>query len=163
VPVTFNKFLVYLDRVWDTMQAIGTHPFSQLDTIMNKAIFLEGMLIHIDKPDEDLPSKRLYSEEELRDFNNMASILPYPLAICLQSIGNASDGKQIVTPVLAEFLGNECSGAITFAPRQLLPLLKILRTGVPDAQDVHNVAQALNGIPGFAWEQFDGPAISGLS
>jgi hypothetical protein len=34
-----------------------------------------------------------------------------------------------------------------------------LRTGVPDAQDVHNVAQALNGIPGFAWEQFGGPAV----
>ncbi|KAJ3638951.1 hypothetical protein MTP99_002279 [Tenebrio molitor] len=27
VPVTFNKFPSYLDRVWDTMQAIGTRPF----------------------------------------------------------------------------------------------------------------------------------------
>jgi hypothetical protein len=84
-------------------------------------------------------------------------LLFYPIE---ESIGNASDRKQIVTPVLAELMGNErCSGALTFAPRQLLPLLRILRTGVPDAQHVHNVAQALNGIPGFAWEQFDDPAV----
>jgi hypothetical protein len=45
VPVIFNKFPIYLDRVWDTMQAIGTRPFSQLDTFANKMIFLKGMLI----------------------------------------------------------------------------------------------------------------------
>jgi hypothetical protein len=57
---------------------------------------------HVDKPDEDLPAKRLYTEEKLRDFNNMASTLPYPLAIWLESIGNAVDGRQIITPLLAE-------------------------------------------------------------
>jgi hypothetical protein len=119
VPITFNKLPTYLDRVWDTMEAIGTRPFSQLDTFNNKMIFLKGMLIlseikvcyaqraHVDKPDEDLPAKRLYTEEKLRDFNNMASTLPYPLAIWLESIGNAVDGRQIITPLLAEIAGNE--------------------------------------------------------
>jgi hypothetical protein len=46
-PVTFNKLPVYLASVWDTMQAIGARPFSQLDNIINKAIFLKGMLILI--------------------------------------------------------------------------------------------------------------------
>jgi hypothetical protein len=122
-----------------------------LDTFANKLIILKGMLIlsevkvcyaqraHVDKPDEKLPAKRLYKEEELRNFNNMASTLPYPLVIWLQSIDNAVDGKQIITPLLAEIAGNEnCSGAATFAPRQLLPLLKLLRAGVPDAEDVHH-------------------------
>jgi hypothetical protein len=40
VPITFNKLPTYLDRVWDTMEAIGTRPFSQLDTFNNKMIFL---------------------------------------------------------------------------------------------------------------------------
>jgi hypothetical protein len=96
------------------MEAIGTRPFSQLDNFNNKMIFLKGMLIlsevkvcyaqraQVDKPDENLPAKRLYTEEELRDFNSMASTLPYPLAIWFESIGNAVDGRQIITPLLAE-------------------------------------------------------------
>jgi hypothetical protein len=166
VPITFNKLPTYLDRVWDTMQAIGTRPFSQLDSPTNKMIFLKGMLIlsevkvcyaqraHVDKPGESLPTKRLYTEE-LRHFNNMASTLPYPLAIWLESIGNATDGKQIIAPLLAEIAGDEnCSGAATFAPRQLLPLLKILHAGVPDSEGLHIIGQALNAIPGFQWKQF---------
>ncbi|KAH0814100.1 hypothetical protein GEV33_008691 [Tenebrio molitor] len=40
-------------------------------------------------------------------------------------------------PPYPEIAGNEsCSGAATFAPRQLLPLLKLLRAGVPDAEDI---------------------------
>jgi hypothetical protein len=155
------------------MEAIGTRPFSQLDNFNNKMIFLKGMLIlsevkvcyaqraQVDKPDENLPAKRLYTEEELRDFNSMASTLPYPLAIWFESIGNAVDGRQIVTPLLAEIAGDEnCSGAATFAPRQLLPLLKILRAGVPDSEGLHMISQALNAIPGFQWEQFEGPVVA---
>lgn len=78
--------LEFVDRVWDTMEAIGTRPFGQLNTLENKNIYKKGMLIlsevkvcyaqraHIDKSDEDLPSKKLYNTEELTDFNNMASI-----------------------------------------------------------------------------------------
>jgi hypothetical protein len=36
---------------------------------------------HVDKPDEDLPSKKLYNIEELNDLNNMASIMPLPLEL----------------------------------------------------------------------------------
>jgi hypothetical protein len=69
-------------------------------------------------------------------------------------------GSKLLPPSLLNISGTrDVLGALTFAPRQLLALLRILRTGVPDAQDVHNVAQALNGIPGCAWEQFDGPAV----
>lgn len=50
--------------------------------------------------------------------------------------------------------------SITFAPRQLLPILKMLRAGAPDAEDVHVIGQALNGIPGFGWEQFEGPVVA---
>jgi hypothetical protein len=53
-----------------------------------------------------------------------------------------------------------CSGAATFAPQQLLPLLKLLRAGVPDAEDDHIIGQALNQLPGFGWEQFEGPVVA---
>lgn len=98
VPVTFNTLPEYVDRVWDTMEAIGTRPISNLNTLHKKAVFKKGMQIltevkvcyaqhaHVDKPDEDLPSKKLYTLEELNDFNNMVEILPYPLAIYLECI-----------------------------------------------------------------------------
>lgn len=172
VPITFKRLPNYVDRVWDTMEAIGTRPFAQLNTAANKAIFKKGMLIlsevkvcyaqraHLDKPDEELPTKKLYSLEELQDLNNMASMLPYPLAIYLESIGNTTSGRQLVTPLIAEIDGNEAlSGAITFAPRQLLPLLRLLRDGVPEGQDVHNIALGLQQLPGLDWEQFVGPNI----
>lgn len=154
------------------MEAIGTRPFAQLNTVENKAIFKKGMLIlseakvcyaqraHLDKPDEELPSKRMYTLEELHDLKEMASVLPYPLAIYLESIGNATTNRQIVTPLIAEITGNEAlSGAITYAPRQLLPLLRLLRDGVPEGQDVHNIAVGLQELPGLVWEQFRGPVI----
>ncbi|CAH1956257.1 unnamed protein product [Acanthoscelides obtectus] len=84
VPVTFKYVPHIVDRVWDTMEAVGTRPFAQWNTPQNKQIFQKGMLIlceaklcyaqraHIDKPDEDLPSKKLYNTEELNDLNNMA-------------------------------------------------------------------------------------------
>lgn len=172
VPVCFNTLPEYVDRVWDTMEAIGTRPFSNLNTPINKSIFKKGMQIlaevklcyaqrsHVDKPDEDLPSKSLYTSEELTDLNNMAEILPYPLAIYLECIGNTMDRKQVITPLLATIPGYEnVSGAITYAPRQLLPLLNVLRDGVCVDEQVHRVAEALNGLSGIEWEQFVGPAI----
>lgn len=173
VPVTFKRVPTYVDRVWDTMEAIGTRPFAQLNTAVNKAIFKKGMLIlseakvcyaqraHMDKPDEELPSKRMYTLEELHDLNEMASVLPYPLAIYLESIGNTMSGRQIVTPLIAEIRGNEAmSGAITYSPRQLLSLLRLLRDGVPEDQEVHNIAIGLNDLPGLVWEQFEGPIVA---
>lgn len=174
VPVSFAALPEYVDRTWDTMEAIGTRPFGNLNTPVNKAIFRKGMLIlsevklcyaqraHIDKPDEDLPSKKLYNTEELNDFNNMASMLPYPLAIYLECIGNCTDGKQIVTPILAEYNTNELravSGALTFAPRQLKSLLILLRTGVPYNDEVHQIDLRLEGLPNIQWEEFEGPAV----
>lgn len=59
----------------------------------------------------------------------MAEILPYPLAIYLKCIGNTMDRKQIITPLLAEIKDLEnLSGAVTYAPKQLLPLLKTLKS-----------------------------------
>lgn len=174
VPISFAALPEYVDRVWDTMEAIGTRPFGQLNTPENKAIFKKGMLIlsevklcyaqraHVDKPDEDLPSKKLYTTEELNDFNNMASVLPYPLALYLESIGNCVDGKQIVTPLLAEYrLDNlrAVSGALTFAPRQLKALLVLLRQGIPLNAEVHMIALRLEALPNIEWEEFEGQVI----
>lgn len=58
--------------------------------------------IHMDKPDEERNAKRYYTQEELNDVNGMASIMSYPLAMYLECLGNANDGRQIVTPTLAE-------------------------------------------------------------
>ncbi|CAG4981882.1 unnamed protein product [Colias eurytheme] len=173
VPVTFSTLPSYVDRVWDTMEATGTRPFSALNTLENKNTFKKGMQIlaevklcyaqraHQDKPDEDLPSRKLYTTEELHDFNNMAEHLPYPLAIYLECIGNTADRKQVITPVLAEIQGEfaNVSGAITYAPRNLLPLLRILREGVCANNEVHTIAQALDDLPGIEWEEFCGPAV----
>lgn len=172
-PVSFKAAPEFVDRVWDTMEAIGTRPFGALNTPENKNVFKKGVLIlseakvcyaqraHLDKPDEELPSKRLYTLEELEDLNNMSSILPYPLAIYLESIGNTADHKQIVTPLIAELQDVEpgLSGAINYAPRSLLPLLRLLRAGVPVDGEVHEIAKALELLPAISWEQFEGPVI----
>lgn len=173
VPISLRQTVQVVDRVWDTMEAIGTRPFANLNTLENKNIFKKGMLIleeakvcyaqraHMDKPDEDLPSKNLYSLEELQDLNNMAEELPLPLAMLLETIGNTVSGKQTVTPLLAEVQGMaNVSGAVTYAPRQLLPLLRILRGGVPLGGQVHNVAIALADLPGLVWEEFVGPVVA---
>lgn len=171
VPVSFKRLPDLVDRVWDTMEAVGPRPFAQLNTLENKHIFKKGMLIlaeakvcyaqraHTDKPDEELPSKKLYTLEELQDINNMASVLPYPLAIYLECLGNTESGRQIVTPILAELQEAAVSGALTYAPRQLLPLLRLLRDGVPEQAEVHQIALGLNNLPGITWEQFQGPVI----
>lgn len=173
IPVSFKCIPDYVDRVWDTMEAIGTRPFGVLNTLANKNIFKKGILIlneakvcyaqraHIDKPDEALPSKKLYNLEELEDFNNMASTLPLPIAVHLEAVGNCCEGNQIVTPLLAEIQGEnaELSGAISFAPSQMLPLLQLLSTGVPVNQEVHQIALELDKLPGIEWEEFQGPVI----
>lgn len=173
-PVSFRVAPEFTDRVWDTMEAIGTRPFGALNTLENKNIFKKGVLIlseakvcyaqraHIDKPDEDLPSKKLYTLEELHDLNNMASILPYPLAIYLESIGNTSDNRQLITPLIAELddpVDPALSGVISYAPRCLVPLLRILSAGVPLDGEVYQLAQAMETLPAISWEQFDGPPI----
>lgn len=129
-PVAFQVAPLFVDRVWDTMEAVGTRPFGLLDTPENKNIFKKGILIlsdakvcyvqraYVDKPDEDLPTKKLYNTEELMDLNNMAGTLPYPLAIYLESIGNTTSGQQLVTPLIAKLTGYDegVSGAASYAP-----------------------------------------------
>ncbi|XP_050314887.1 uncharacterized protein LOC126749236 [Anthonomus grandis grandis] len=179
VPVALHCVPDFVDRTWDTMEAIGTRPFAQLNTRENKDIFKKGVLIlceakvcyaqraHIDKPDEELPSKKLYTLEELQDLNNMASTLPYPLAILLECIGNTVSGKQIVTPLLAAIPGKDAnlSGAMNYAPRVMILVLRVLRAGVPLNGEVHQVALALGSFPAVDWEEFEGvivpPAIVG--
>ncbi|KOC67378.1 hypothetical protein WH47_09295 [Habropoda laboriosa] len=110
---------------------------------------------HIDKPDEDLPARKYYTSEELRDFNNMVTSLPLPLAMYLECIGNVKQGDRVVTPLLCEHTDQMLNGAISYAPRQLLPLLRILRVGgIPQAGPVHEIAQQLLDLPGIEWEEF---------
>nr|XP_012146119.1 PREDICTED: uncharacterized protein LOC105663206 isoform X2 [Megachile rotundata] len=155
VPISLKGQQELIARTWDTMEAIGTRPFQTLNSMENRRIFQKGMLIiseakvafaqraHIDKPDEDLPSRKYYNAEELRDINNMVSSLPLPLAMYLECIGNVKQGANIVTPVLCEHRNPMLSGVLSYAPRQLLPLLRILRAGIPQAGEVHELAQEL--------------------
>lgn len=149
VPVSLRGQQGLITRTWDTMEAIGTRAFQALNTMENRKIFQKGMLIlseakvafaqraHIDKPDEDLPSRKYYNAEELRDINNMVASLPLPLAMYLECIGNVKQGDRIVTPVLCEHENPMLSGVLSYAPRQLLPLLRILKAGIPQAGEVH--------------------------
>lgn len=172
VPISFARVPEFVDRVWDTMEAIGTRPFSQLNTPENKNIFKKGVLIlnevkvcyaqraHNDKPDEELPSKKLYNTEELNDLNNMASTLPLPIAVQVECVGNTVQSKQLVTPLLAVVANPQhehLSGAITYAPRQMVPLLRILRAGVPRNAEVHQLALSLGNLPMIMWEEYDVP------
>lgn len=173
VPVTVRTLPSYVDRVWDTMEAIGTRPFGQLNTADNKNIFKKGALILAEAkiayaqrttpatPDDDLPARRLYTEEELRDLNQMASSTPLPLAIYLECLGNTKDYDQIITPTPAISTANVAlSGAQTWFPRQLLPLLRLFRDGVLINGAAHAVAASLNGLPNIAFEEFRGPGIA---
>lgn len=39
VPIGFRQLLEYVDRVWDTIEAIGTRPFASLNSPVNKNLF----------------------------------------------------------------------------------------------------------------------------
>lgn len=173
VPVTVRTLPSYVDRVWDTMEAIGTRPFGQLNTPMNKDIFKKGALILAEAkvayaqrttpatPDDDLPARRLYTEEELRDLNQMASSTPLPLAVYFECLGNTKDYDQVITPTPARLIADApISGAVTWFPRQLLPLLRLFRDGVPIDGPAHAVAASLNGLPSIAFEEFHGPGVA---
>lgn len=62
--------------------------------------------------------------------------------------------NNVITTVLAEHANSALSGAVTYAPRQLLPLLRVLRAGVPIDNEVHQIARALDKLPGIDWEKF---------
>lgn len=171
-PIGIKTLPSYVDRVWDTMEAIGTRPFSQLNNVQNKTTFKKGALILAETklsyaqrttqatPDNELPARKLYTDEELRDLNQMASSTPLPLAVFLECIGNTKDADQIITPIAA--ISHEqaaLSGAITWFPRQLLPLLRLFRDGVEIDGAAHAVAAQLQGLPGFALEEYIGPGL----
>lgn len=44
-PIGVKTLPHSVDRVWDTMKAIGTRPFGQLNTANDKNVFKKGMLI----------------------------------------------------------------------------------------------------------------------
>ena len=44
-PIGIKTMPQYIDRVWDTMEAIGTRPFSQLNNPGTKATFTKGAMI----------------------------------------------------------------------------------------------------------------------
>lgn len=171
-PIGIKTLPSYSDRVWDAMEAIGTRPFAQLNNHGNKDIFKKGTLILAEAklsyaqrntpatPDDELPAKKLYTEEELRDLNQMANSIPLPLAVFLECIGTTKDADQIITPIAA--ISREqpaLSGALTWFPRQLLPLLRMFRDGVAIDGVVHALADHLQGLPGFALEEFIGPGL----
>lgn len=161
----------YIDRIWDSMEAIGTRPIKDLNTAPNRYIFKKGMLIlaeakvcfaqgaHVDKPDEDLKARNLYSEEEFLDHNTMAPVLPLPLVIYLECLGNIEHHGSVVTPVPAKYADEASSGACMFVPRQLSPLLRVFKAGIPIEGPVHAVATALDGLPEITWEEFEQPGI----
>lgn len=172
-PIGIKTLPQYIDRVWDTMEAIGTRPFSQLNNPGTKATFTKGAMILAEAklsyaqrrtsatPDDELPARKLYTEEELNDLNQMAKSTPLPLAVYIECIGVTKDADQIITPTAA--ISNEqpaLSGALTWFPRQLLPLLRLFRDGVPINGAAHAVAAQLNGLPGFALEEIIGPGLA---
>lgn len=174
VEVQFNHIPEFVDRTWDTMEAIGTKPFQSLNTLENKEIFIKSALIlneakvcyaqraHIDKPDEDLTTKNKFSEEQLININNIAETLPLPLAIQLETLGNTSDNEQVVTPITRQISGanRPLSGVINYAPTELAPVISLLADGVPRGGEVHEIAQAMDSLPHIQWEEYNGPAVA---
>ena len=112
-PIGIKTLPQYIDRVWDTMEAIGTRPFGQLNTVGNKATFTKGALILAEAklsyaqrttaatPDNKLPARRLYTKGELNDLNQMAKSTPLPLAVYIECFGVTEDADQVITPVAA--------------------------------------------------------------
>ncbi|KAL0100226.1 hypothetical protein PUN28_019566 [Cardiocondyla obscurior] len=169
VRLSFAKLPEFVDYVWDDAEAVSTRGFRNVNTTENKAIFKKGMLIlaeakvcwaqkvQTDIPNEELLVKRLYSLEELNDLNLMAFYLPKLLAKYLECIGNFKHLNSI-TPVFAEHPTQAAwSGAINYGPYQLLPLLQILRAGVPVDSEIHEVAKMLDKLPGINWEKYEIP------
>lgn len=173
VPVTFQQIPTFIERVWDVMEAIGTRPFTQLNTTENKNVFKKGVLIlheakvcyaqraKVDKPDEDLGSRKVYTEDQLIELNGIAETLPLPIALSLESIGNVTQDNQVITPVTAQFSGTNApiSGAMNYAPSEVARLVGLLNCGVPVNGLVHETAQIMNSLPGIEWQEFVGPAI----
>ncbi|CAB3252111.1 unnamed protein product [Arctia plantaginis] len=158
VRISFKTLNYYTAWIWDSMMLT----YDKLDHEHNKAIFQKGALLLAEAkvayaqksishtPNEELRSRKVFTDEELLNLKEMASKLPLPLAAYLECIGNTNNGDQLITPVVVDHPQNVL---LSGAPSLMLSLFKQLRFGVPLNGPLYRRAREL-GLPMLNWEEF---------
>lgn len=173
VPVTFRALPRFVEAVWKRMESIGTRPFGILATPANYGIFLKTILMLAEAkiayaqmkvmapPSIDLPHTHEFTEAELRVFSSMAKVLPYPIAIYIEAIGNFTVDRQMVVPYLPRIQPANASGCVTYAPTHIREVLTALAQ--PVVADNANVvaARAIDDLPNVEWEEVQIPIREG--
>lgn len=173
IPVTFRALPRLVGAVWSRMMSIGTRPFGTLATAANYGIFLKVILMLAEAkvayaqmkitapPSIDLPHMYEFTESELRVFSSLAKVLPYPIAIYLEAIGNFTIDRQTVVPYLPRLQPAAASGCVTYAPSHIREVL--LALAQPVAADDANVvaARAIDDLPNVDWIEVQVPVQAG--
>lgn len=108
IPIVFRGLPRFVSQLWLRMKSIGTRPFQALSTDANYAVFLK-VILHIAEakiayaqmnctqpPRQELSSNYTFTEMQLRTISSLAKVLPYPIVIYLESIGNFTIDRQNV-------------------------------------------------------------------
>lgn len=173
IPITLRALPRFVEAVWKRMISIGTRPFGILATPANYGIFMKMILMIAEAklayaqmkitapPSMDLPHTFEFSESELRVFASLAKVLPYPIAIFIEAIGNFTVDRQTVVPYFPRIQPANASGCITYAPTHIREVLTALAQ--PVAADNANVvaARAIDDLPNVVWDEVQVPIREG--
>lgn len=163
VPISFFGAIMLLQQLWLRMRAFGLGLIATLDTQRNQAIFTkcflyicEARLVYAQIASQnssvlDLPSINQFTELQLRIIRNLSRILPYPLVMYLESIGNFIIDNQPVVPVLATSALAAHSGAYSKAPTAINTFLNLFVDAVPVTDEILQLVQLIDELPGINW------------
>jgi hypothetical protein len=161
-PITFRNIPAFVRQVWKEMSHIGGKRFKRYVTENNYEIFLKCVLVmcqaklvcaHQAMPIDEAECFNLMYESVLSYITSMASNLPEPIAVMLDSIGITRISYQDVVPVIAKLKNNpELSGAINFLPADINLLIDKLRNGVVKGGLEHTFGKKLQVLTNVEWE-----------
>jgi hypothetical protein len=161
-PITFRNVPAFVRQVLRKMSNIGGKHFKRHVTKKNYEIFLKCVLVmcqaklvcaHQAMPIDEAECYNLMYETALRFITSMASNLPEPIAVMLDSIGVTRISYQDVVPVIAKLKNNpELSGAISFLPADINLLIDKLRHGVVKGGLEYTFGKNLEVLTNVEWE-----------
>lgn len=168
VPISFFGAIMLLQQLWLRMRAYGLGLFATLDTPRNQAIFTkcflyicEAKLVYAQIASNnssvlELPSLNQFTELQLRTIRNLSRLLPYPLVMYIESIGNFIIDNQPVVPILATSAPAEHSGAYSKAPTAINTFLNLFVDARPVTVEILQLVQLIDELPGINWVGPDG-------
>lgn len=163
IPISFCGLIPFTEELWAKLQATGPSAFGRLDTPANYASFIkcvlniaEAKVCHAQRnctndPPFDLPSKTVFDAIELSMLNDLARLLPYPLALFIESIGLFNADQQQVVPILSTSLSEAYPGLMNCAPSSIKSILLMFADPVISDDTTDAVALILSRLPMIRW------------